>query len=191
MPEKRKYREFLRHRAARIVRFGALVAISAFLAALAASGPQDFDNLTNQTLEDLMNIRQATDRCSQRPGYAFKQVHRWSAPSTQDIASVMAKQRSSSPDSAQLRSHFILLHGLACAASAYFAGPVADPREASLLTSRHGDLLTSARIALPELGGPERRERLSGGIRGGNCKRKNRAREARGLGKAELAILSA
>jgi len=53
------------------------------------------------------------------------------APASQDTTSVGAAEGSSPDHSAQLRSHFVLVHGLSWDASAYFVGRLTDPSEPS------------------------------------------------------------
>jgi iron complex outermembrane receptor protein len=74
---------------------------------------------------------QATDRWSLSPGYAFEQIHMHLDPTSQDTTSVMGKQGSSPVNSAQLRSHILLGHGLTSDTSVYFVDRLSDPREPS------------------------------------------------------------
>jgi iron complex outermembrane receptor protein len=62
----------------------------------------------------------ATDRWTFSPGYAFEQIHMHLDPASQDTGSVLDAEGSSPAHSAQLRSHFDLVHGIAWDASAYF-----------------------------------------------------------------------
>jgi iron complex outermembrane recepter protein len=65
------------------------------------------------------------------PGYAFEQIRMQLAPASRDTTSVAAAEGSSPDQSAQLRSHFVLGHGLSWDTSAYFVGRLTDPIEAS------------------------------------------------------------
>jgi iron complex outermembrane receptor protein len=62
----------------------------------------------------------ANHRWTLSPGYAFEQIHLHLDPSSKDTTSVFADEGSSPVNSAQLRSHVNLPHGLAWDASAYF-----------------------------------------------------------------------
>lgn len=74
---------------------------------------------------------QATRRWTLSPGYAFEQIHMHLSPLSQDTTAVPTTQGSSPVNSAQLRSHYRLWHGLSWDASAYFVGPLSDPKESS------------------------------------------------------------
>jgi iron complex outermembrane receptor protein len=68
-----------------------------------------------------------SSRLTLSPGYAFERVHMHLDPGSQDTTSVAAAEGSSPVNSAQLRSHLSLRHGLAWDTSAYFVGRIADP----------------------------------------------------------------
>ena len=68
-----------------------------------------------------------SSRLTLSPGYAFERIHEHLDPSSQDTASVAAAEGSSPVNSAQLRAHLALPHGLAWDTSAYFVGRIADP----------------------------------------------------------------
>jgi iron complex outermembrane receptor protein len=72
-----------------------------------------------------------TRRWTLSPGYAFEQIHMHLAPTSEDTTSVGAAEGSSPEQSAQLRSHSVLWHGLNWDTSAYFVGRLTDPREPS------------------------------------------------------------
>jgi iron complex outermembrane receptor protein len=74
---------------------------------------------------------QPTKRWTVSPGYAFERIHMHLAPTSQDTTSVDEAEGSSPDNSAQLRSHLLLGHGLTWDASAYFVGPLTEPREPS------------------------------------------------------------
>ena len=74
---------------------------------------------------------QATHRWSLSPGYAFEQIHMHLAPTSEDTTSVGAAEGSGPEQSAQLRSHLVLWHGLNWDTSTYFVGRLTDPREPS------------------------------------------------------------
>jgi iron complex outermembrane recepter protein len=74
---------------------------------------------------------QATRRWTLSPGYAFEELHMHLAPTSQDTTSVGEAEGSSPTNSAQLRSHLLVGHGLTWDASAYFVGRLVDPSEPS------------------------------------------------------------
>jgi outer membrane receptor protein involved in Fe transport len=74
---------------------------------------------------------QPTKRWTLSPGYAFEQINMHLAPTSQDTTSVDEAEGSSPDNSAQLRSHLLVGHGLTWDASAYFVGPLTDPSEPS------------------------------------------------------------
>jgi outer membrane receptor protein involved in Fe transport len=74
---------------------------------------------------------QATHRWTLSPGYAFEEIHMHVAPTSQDMTSVDEAEGSSPDNSAQLRSHLLLWHGLTWDTSAYFVGRLTDPSEPS------------------------------------------------------------
>jgi outer membrane receptor protein involved in Fe transport len=65
------------------------------------------------------------------PGYAFEQIHMHLDPLSQDTTAVGEAQGSTPVNSAQLRAHLSLPHGLSWDTSAYFVGRLNDPREPS------------------------------------------------------------
>jgi iron complex outermembrane recepter protein len=62
----------------------------------------------------------ATDRWMLSPGYAFEQIHMHLDPTSHDTGSVLDAEGNSPVNSAQLRSHFDLVHGVTWDASTYF-----------------------------------------------------------------------
>jgi iron complex outermembrane recepter protein len=62
----------------------------------------------------------ATSRWTLSPGYAFEQIHMHLDPTSQDTTSVLDAEGSTPIQSAQLRSHFHLVHGVEWDTSAYF-----------------------------------------------------------------------
>ena len=74
---------------------------------------------------------QTTHRWTLSSGYAFEEIHMHLAPTSHDTTSVGGAEGSSPDHSAQLRSHFVLWHGLSWDASAYFVGRLTDPSEPS------------------------------------------------------------
>jgi iron complex outermembrane receptor protein len=74
---------------------------------------------------------QANHRWTLSPGYAYGELHMRLDPKSQDTTSVKGEEGSSPSNSAQLRSHLKLWHGLEWDASAYFVGRLADPLEPS------------------------------------------------------------
>jgi len=74
---------------------------------------------------------QPIHRWTLSPGYAFEQIHMQLAPASHDTTSVAAAEGSSPDQSAQLRSHLVLGHGLSWDTSAYFVSRLTDPIEAS------------------------------------------------------------
>jgi len=84
--------------------------------------PETFENLMHgeaHGLELAVNWK-ATERWTLSPGYAFEQIHMHLDPASQDKTSVLGTEGSSPVHSAQLRSHFDLVHGIGWDASAYF-----------------------------------------------------------------------
>jgi iron complex outermembrane receptor protein len=61
-----------------------------------------------------------TARWTLSPGYAFEQIHMHLDPTSQDTGSVLNAEGSSPVQSAQLRSHLDVKHGISWDASAYF-----------------------------------------------------------------------
>jgi iron complex outermembrane receptor protein len=61
-----------------------------------------------------------TSRWTLSPGYAFEQIHMHLDPTSQDTTSVLDAEGNTPIQSAQLRSHFHLAHGVEWDASAYF-----------------------------------------------------------------------
>jgi iron complex outermembrane receptor protein len=61
------------------------------------------------------------------PGYAFEQIHMHLAPTSQDTRSASEVQGGAPEQSAQLRSHVSIGHGLSWDASAYFVDRLSDP----------------------------------------------------------------
>ena len=95
--------------------------------------PLAFENLMHgetHGVEIAVNWQPAR-RWTLSPGYAFEDIHMQLAPTSHDTTSVAAAEGSSPDQSAQLRSHFVLGHGLSWDASAYFVGRLTDPIEAS------------------------------------------------------------
>jgi iron complex outermembrane recepter protein len=74
---------------------------------------------------------QPTRRWTLAPGYAFEEIQMHLAPSSQDTTSVAEAEGSSPAQSAQLRSHLVLWHGVSWDTSAYFVGRLTDPVEPS------------------------------------------------------------
>ncbi len=72
-----------------------------------------------------------TSRWALSPGYAFEEIHMHLAPGSEDTTSVGEAEGSSPTNSAQLRSHLTLVHGLAWDLSGYFVGRLANPVEPS------------------------------------------------------------
>lgn len=68
-----------------------------------------------------------TNRFELSPGYAFERIHMHLDPGSLDTTSVYGAEGSSPVNSAQLRSHLGLSHGIAWETSAYFVGRVDDP----------------------------------------------------------------
>ncbi len=84
--------------------------------------PVTFENLMHgeaHGFEMAVNWK-ATDRWTLSPGYAFEQIHMHLDPTSQDTTSVLEAEGSTPVDSAQLRSHFDLAHGVEWDASVYF-----------------------------------------------------------------------
>jgi iron complex outermembrane recepter protein len=95
--------------------------------------PITFENLMHGTaygLEVSVNWQPNT-RWTLSPGYAFEQIHMHLAPTSQDTTSVSDDEGNSPGNSAQLRSHLLVGHGLIWDTSAYFVGPLTDPSEPS------------------------------------------------------------
>ena len=74
---------------------------------------------------------QANHRWTLSPGYEHEEIHMRVAPTSQDTTSVGQAEGSTPNDSAQLRSHLILGHGVDWNTSVYFVGRLADPMEPS------------------------------------------------------------
>lgn len=68
----------------------------------------------------------AISRWTLSPGYAFETLHMHLDPSSKDTSSVSAAEGSSPANSAQLRSHLDLRHGLGWDTSAYFVDRLAS-----------------------------------------------------------------
>jgi iron complex outermembrane receptor protein len=96
--------------------------------------PITFANLMHgetHGVEVAVNL-EATHRWTLSPGYAFENVGMRLAPTSADTDNSVSKAEGSSPaDSAQLRSHLVLGHGVTSDTSAYFVGRLSDPREPS------------------------------------------------------------
>jgi iron complex outermembrane receptor protein len=84
--------------------------------------PVTYENLMHgeaHGLEGAVNWK-VSDRWTLDPGYAFEQIHMHLDATSQDTGSVLDAEGSSPVNSAQLRSHLDLTHGVAWDASAYF-----------------------------------------------------------------------
>ena len=95
--------------------------------------PITFENLMHgetHGIEVAVNWR-AGRRWTLSPGYAFEEVNMHVAHTSQDTTSASEAEGSSPGNSAQLRSHLDLGHGLSWDASAYFVGRLTDPNEPS------------------------------------------------------------
>jgi iron complex outermembrane recepter protein len=93
--------------------------------------PVTYENLMHgeaHGLEIAVNWQPA-DRWTLSPGYAFEQIHMHLDPTSQDTGSILDAEGSSPVQTAELRSHYALAHGVAWDASAYFvdrlkSGPI-------------------------------------------------------------------
>ncbi|MBZ5695900.1 MAG: TonB-dependent receptor [Acidobacteriia bacterium] len=95
--------------------------------------PLTYENLMHgetHGIEVAVNWK-ATNRWTLSPGYAFEEIHMHLAATSQDMTSASGAEGSSPDDSAQLRSHFVIGHGLSWDTSAYFVGRLTDPKEPS------------------------------------------------------------
>jgi iron complex outermembrane receptor protein len=95
--------------------------------------PVIFENLLHgemQGTEVAVNW-QATGRWTLSAGYAFEEIHMHPDPTSQDARSPAAAEGSSPSHSAQVRSHWVLWHGLSWDTSAYFVDRLRDPSEPS------------------------------------------------------------
>jgi iron complex outermembrane recepter protein len=95
--------------------------------------PETYENLMHgetHGVEIAVNW-QATHRWTLSTGFALEEIHMHLAPTSQDTTSVSGAEGGSPDNSAQLRSHLVLWHGLGWDTSAYFVGRLTDPNEPS------------------------------------------------------------
>ena len=101
---------------------------------------------------------QATHRWTLSPGYALRRCM-WCRSHKSGGCRPLTKPRGSSPDnSAQLRSHLLLWHGLSWDTSAYFVGRLRSPRASLLIETRHSTVLAFQGTRLSEFRRPESSE---------------------------------
>jgi iron complex outermembrane receptor protein len=92
--------------------------------------PLTYENLMHgetHGLEIAANWK-VTNRWMLSPGYAFEQIHMHLDPRSQDTTVVSETEGSAPDQSAQIRSHVALPHGLSWDASAYFTGRLGGSR---------------------------------------------------------------